>query len=161
MSDLLNRIAQEREERVQDLHLDLPIPTWDGYLVARFNIMERKRLEKFLKGRKGSQGVDNDASFLAQTLRELYLLDPEKEATGTRMEDADAYVRIEDEAGSPVKFDATLAKKLGQDEMVTAKDVVLYCFKFNELAVGAMAVKVMQWMQNTDKEVAESIVGES
>ena len=158
MSDLLARLAQEREERVQDLHLDLPIPTWDGSLVARFGILERKALEKFANAKRTPEA---DMDFLIMAVRELYVHDPDKQLEGgERMDGNIDYVRLEDDNGIPVKFDATLAAKLGQAELTTARDVIAYCFKQNTIATSAMALKVIQWMQNTDLQVAEALVGE-
>lgn len=162
--DLLAKVAQQRDERVQDLYLDLPIPSWDGALVARFDVLPRKDIQRFIQnqsmGRDRDSGIQNDASFLAAACRGLYLLDPEKESEGSRMEGDDRYVLIEGVGGSPVKFDTQLAEKLQRTELNSAAEVVMYCFKGNDVALGAMALKVFQWMQNTDKEVADSLVGE-
>lgn len=155
---VLASIAKRRDERVQDLHLDLPIPTWDGDLIARFEILPRKVVEKFATAKRS---LDNDLNFIIRATRELYLLDQSKSAPGTRMEDNGDYVRIEDdETGQPVRWDTVLAAKLEHPDLETAKAVLLYCVKDNGLAVGGLAGKLITWMQNTDAEVAEALVGE-
>lgn len=157
MSDLLARIAQEREERVQHLTLDLPVPTWDGDLIARFEIMPRKVLEDFAK-RKRTPEVDMD--FILQSVTALYVRDQEKVLDDAQRNDKDDnYALLADENGVPVKFDNRLAQKLGIPAE-KARDVLLFCFKDNTIAVSAMAIKAIQWMQNTDATVAEAIVGE-
>lgn len=154
--DLLRKISQERERRVESLHLDLPIPTWDEQLVARFEVLPRKEFEKFAKGKASP---DNDANFVIRSCAALYLHDPEHLAEGQRMEENDDYVRIEDETGMPVGFDAMLAEKLGI-KAERAIDVLMYCFKDNVLSVSALGQKVVRWMQNTDTQIAEAISGE-
>lgn len=155
---LLEGIARRRDERVQDLHLDLPVPTWDGDLVARFDIMGRKAVEKFAQAKRS---LDNDLDFIIKATRELYLHDTSRTAPGTRMENNEDYVRIEEEdTGHVVGWDSVLAEKLGHSELTSAKAVVLYCVKDNGLAVGGLAGKLITWMQNTDAEVADAISGE-
>lgn len=157
MSDILTRIAQQREERVQDLHLDLPIPTWDGALVARFEVLPRKDMEIFARRKAGSEA---DQDFLIRCTKELYVLDPGHEYEGQRMEDNDDYARIEDDQGRAVTWSEVLADKLGKPEFTKARDVLVYCFKGNMIALSGMAVRCIKWMQNTDAEVAEAISGE-
>lgn len=158
MSDLLKQIASKREERVQDLHLDLPVPTWEGDLVVRFNVLPRKQVEKFATRKRS---VEADTNFIISSTRELYLFDPNGTAPGERMEENTDYVRIEDdESGMPVRWDAVLAEKIGKSELQRAHDVLMYCVKDNALAIGWIAGRLITWMQNTDSNIAESLVGE-
>lgn len=157
MSDFLANLRQQRDERVRDLHLDLPIPTWDGALVARFDVAPRKEVEKF--GRQ-KRTQDADCDFLINHVRCLYALDREKVVDAERMEENEDYVRIEDENGLPVKFDIRLAEKMGVTDATSAREVLQYLVKFNGIAIGGMAAKLIMWMQNTDAEVADSLVGE-
>lgn len=158
--DILAKIAQDREERVQDLHLDLPIPTWDKQLVARFSVMPRKQMEKF-SDKKRTLEVDLD--FLIQACSALYAYDPEHSVEGCeRMEENEDYVRIEDEDG-PITFEERLGVKLGmtqEQDPTRARNVVLYCFKDNGIAVSGFVIRVVTWMQNTDAKVAADLVGE-
>lgn len=158
MTDFLSNLRAERDERVQDLHLDLPIPTWDGGIVARFNILPRKRVEKFAKAKRT---VEQDIDLIVEAVRELYAHDPDKQVEpGTRMAENDAYVRIEGDEGFIVKFDSVLMEKMGVKEVESARDVVRYMVKFNDIALGGLAGRLLMWMQNTDAEVADALVGE-
>jgi hypothetical protein len=157
MSDLLTNLKEQRDERVQDLHLDLPVPTWNSTLVARFDVMDRKKVEKFSKQKRT---IEADQDFVIQATRELYAYDPDKQAEGMRMEGNDDYVRIETVDGAPIKFDSVLAEKFGETALSTGREVLMYCVKDNAIAVGGLAGKLIQWMQNTDSEVADSLAGE-
>lgn len=159
MSDLLTSLKEQREERVRDLHLDLPIPTWDGALVARFDVMDRSKVERFAKQKRT---VEADQDFIINSVRELYALDKERIVTGAqRMAGNEDYVRVEDESGAPVKFDAMLATQIGEPELTKAREVLMYCVKNNAIAIGGLAARLIQWMQNTDAEVADALAGES
>lgn len=158
MSDVLIRIAQEREKRVADLHLDLPIPSWDGSLVGRFHVLPRNEVEKFSQRKAG---VEADSDFIIRATHELYILDAERNIeAAARMTDNEDYVRIEDNNGVPVLWTATLAEKLGQSEITTARAVLTYCFAGNGIAISGFSVKLVRWMQNTDTDVAQAISGE-
>lgn len=159
---LLQKLNEEREERVQDLHLDLPIPTWGGDLVARFDVMERNHVERFAKQKRS---VEADCDFVIRSVRELYMRDEDKVFEGQRMEVNPDYVRIEhdvDGVAVPVKFDKMFAEALGKaDELQSAREVLMFCVKDNALAIGGLAGKLVTWMQNTDAEIADSLAGES
>jgi len=157
MSDVLQRIAAQREERVRDLHLDLPIPSWDRALIGRFKVLPRKEVEKF--GQR-KPGPESDADFIIRATHELYIFDASHEAEGERMEENDDYVRLEDEHGTPITWTAALAEKLNQSELTRSREVLEYCFGGNMLAVSGFSVKLVRWMQNTDSQVAEAISGE-
>lgn len=157
--DVLSKISKEREERVQDLHLDLPIPTWDKDLVARFSVMPRKQMEKF-SDKKRTLEVDLD--FLIQACTALYARDVDHSFPGERMEENDDYVLVADDDG-PVTFEERLGRMLGMTEEqdpTRARNVVMYCFKDNGIAVSGFVIRVVTWMQNTDAKVAADLVGE-
>jgi hypothetical protein len=157
MSDLLSTLREQRDERVQELYLDLPIPTWDKSLVARFGVMERKEIEAI--GRR-KRNAETDMDFLIRAVQEIYAYDPGKTAEGKRMEHNESYVRVEDEQGLPILFDTRLAEKMGVEDATTARDVLRYLVKFNDIALGGMGQRVITWMQNTDADVADELVGE-
>lgn len=157
MSDFLARLAQERDERVQDVHLDLPIPSWDGSLVGRFNVVSRKQIEKFA-GRKAT--LETDMDLVIQATAALYAHDPDHAFPGERMDENEDYVRIEDEDGNVVTWTTVLAEKLGKKDLTSGRMVLNYCFRENGIAMSGFALKLFRWMQNTDSEVAEAISGE-
>lgn len=156
MTDVFTKITSAREERVKDLHLDYEVPTWDGDFVARFRVLDRKSMEKF-GTRKRSSEVDQD--FIIRALDCLYVRDPDKTQAGERMPENDDYVRVEKD-GVVVKFDQTLAEMLRVEGVTEARQVVLHVFDNNAIAMGGLVMRLIKWMQNTDADVSESIVGE-
>lgn len=162
LQGLLKKTATKRAERVKDLHLDLPIPTWDGDLVARFGILPRREVEAFSEKRRS---LDADMDFLITATHCLYARDPDHTSEGERMEENDDYVRVEAEDGRALKFEQSLGEALGmkvaeENGTIRGRTVVMYCFKDNAIAIGGFVARVVTWMQNTDAEIAERLVGE-
>lgn len=158
MSELLTNLAQEREVRVQDIHLDLPVPTWNGTLIARYNVLDRSVVEKF-SGKKRTLTMDQD--FVLQSVRELYAYDPDQTVTDAMRKDDDPdFVRVESEDGGPITFTSALAAKIGADGVEKGRDVLMFCVKDNAIAVGGLAGTLVRWMQNTDRDVAAELSGE-
>jgi hypothetical protein len=153
----LEQLKKQREQRVQDIHLDLPIPTWGRDLIGRFEVVERKIIEKIGAQRRS---LEADLDFVIRATRELYMYDPDRQAPGQRMEENEDYVRVEGEDGLAVKWDTDLATLLGEPELKSARAVVMYCLKNNAVSVGGLAETLIVWMRNTDTEVAEALVGE-
>lgn len=149
-ASLLGRIKARRDEQTANETLTLPVPTWDGELLARYRVLERKVLEKLNAAAKRKQGaaVNGDADFLIRACVGLFVVDDDGEQ-----------VALEDESG-PIRFDSRLAAKLDVPAE-TARDVVMYAFKGNDLAVGSHAAKVAQWMTDTSQEVDGEVLGES
>jgi hypothetical protein len=160
---VFSQAAKSRNVRVEDIHLDLPIPTWNGDLVGRFQVIDREVIDKFAA--QESRSKEMDADFVIKAVRELYLHDPEGAVEGdvVRMKEDPDYVRIDSDGGTPAKFDQVLAEKLGLDLEVfkTARSVLEFCFKDNYVAIGGMASSLLRWMQNTDNKVVGQLVGES
>lgn len=158
---LLKKAAEEREERVRDLHLDLPIPTWNKTLVGRFVVLDPETTKRF--GKRDPTDETAAMDILIAATKELYLLDPDSEQPGTRMEGNKDYVRLEDEEGMPVRWDERLVLMLELDPAIfkTARDILVYCFKDNLASIMSFSLTVQRWISNTDTKVAEAIVGES
>lgn len=155
---ILERIASEREQRVQDLHLDLPLPTWDGALRVRFNVLEREQTEEFSRKRRT---LETDIQFILMSAREIYVYDPKHEVTdATRHDEDDNYVRVEHDNGAPVLFTEEFAAKIGHPELTRPRDILMFSVKNNGNAVGNLAVRLSAWMGNTDARVAEDLLGE-
>lgn len=161
MTNILQRTAQERDERVKNLKQILPIPSWDGALVAQYEVLSRKLVEEFSTRKPSVQG---NMDFVLRCCTALYLRDPEGELGGTALDEEgyEGYVRIEDDHGLPVTFDQTLAEKLGMEnpDKLKARDVLAYCFKDNYIAINTVSAKLMQWMTDTDQEIAKNLLGE-
>lgn len=159
MSNLLSSIAARREERVQDLHLDLPVPTWGGDLIVRFGLLERSQVEEF--GNKSKRTTNDEMDFLLSAVRGLYVKDPHKTQPGPRMEEHDEYVQLVDDNEQPVGFTTVFAEMIGAPTMESARQVLLYSVKDNQIAIAGMAGRLVTWMQNTDAEIADALAGES
>lgn len=163
---LLARKREQRDERVQDIHLDLPVPSWNGELVIRLKVLEREQIEAFQSSRRSTGG---DSSFVAMAATEIYMYDPDKNEPGLRManpnpdiSEPERYVRLEDEHELPIVLDERFVESIGLDTNIynTPEKVVRYIFADNSLAIGSFLVRAMRWMENTDLEVSSSLVGE-
>lgn len=161
---VLERMKTTRDEKVKDLHLDLPIPTWEGGLIARFKVQDREKMEKF-GSRKRT--IDADLDFIITATDSIWVKDTEHELEGLRENEEEGglgedYVRLEHENGANIGFEAKLAELFNAPAKVQerARLVCLWCFDNNSIALGTMVVKLIKWMSNTDEEVAESLLGE-
>lgn len=150
---LLDQIRQRRDERVADESLVLPIPTWDGELLARYRVVDRKVIQGLARGvqkrsrRRGGDADDGgeaDADFLIRACVEIIAHDNETEVEETIAEG----------------YNQELAEALGINPGPSpARGVLFYLFKDNGIAVGAHAQKVAEWMTDTSKEVAGDLMG--
>lgn len=154
----LAHLKEQREERTQDLRLDLPVPTWDGDLFVRFNILPRKVVERFANKKRT---VETDMDFIIQATREFYMKDSQRQVEGALRNDNDEdYVRVESGEGTATLWPG-LAAAMDEPEVgANPHKVLMYCVKDNGLAVTGLAAKLITWMQNTDTEIAEALSGE-
>lgn len=166
-NSLLARKRAARDERVKDLSLYLPVPSWGGDLVLKLGVLERSQIEKFQEGERNAK---RDANFLAMATKEVYMHDPDQEQPGPRMpsndqiSNSEEYVLLQDEHGLPIGLDARFVESLGLDDEAALNEpdkVVLYVFANNTIAQGSFVVRVMRWMENTDVKVSGSLVGEA
>lgn len=146
---LIDRVRARREERVADEHLDLPVPTWGGELVARFRVVDSVIFERIAKRlQSGKTDTGADADFLCAACAGVFVRDDDGPLEAVLCD------------GKPVAFDKGLADVLGV-EVERAREVVYYLVKDNQLALSLFAVKVINWMQDTSAEVEGQIVGEA
>lgn len=160
----IQRVRDERDERVQDESLKLGMPTWGPSdhpdLVIEFGVVPRVQLEHFQREaakrqrkNKGQPGAsETDISFLAAACQGVYLRNPE----------TDKLVKLEKDS-LPIRLDKRLADMLALDADGPGKDshtLALYLVKDNGVALGALALKVAKWMTNTSAEVEDAILGE-
>ena len=146
---VIDRVRARRDERIADEHLDLPVPTWGGELVARFTVVDTDVLERITKRlQAGKADPGADADFLVAA------------CTGVFVREDDGPLEAVTHDGQPVAFDKRLAVVLGIDAE-RAREVVDYLVKGNRLALGSLAVRVLNWMQDTSVEVEGQIVGEA
>jgi hypothetical protein len=159
----IQRLREERDQRVAEESLKLGISTWGPAekpdLVVEFVPVERKVLEDFQvearkqvkKGLPGA-GVDVDIKFICTSARSVYLRSPE----------SGKLIRLEKD-GRPISLDRSLCEMLGLDPDGHGKNshtLLLYLVKGNEIALGSLAVTVARWMSNTSREVEDEVLGE-
>lgn len=163
--NVIERLNQEREQRVQGLHLDLPIPTWNGGVIARFTVMGRSEMEKFAKKGRTSEA---DLDFIIAACDSIWVHDPDHELEGERMAEdngspyGEDYVRLEHAGGVPIGFEQALGEQFqfNEDICKRARLVALHMFGNNTIAVGSQVVRLVQWMSNTDSKIAQDQLGE-
>lgn len=156
-SSLLGRIKEQREERLKDESLTLPIPTWGGDLLARYRVMDRKemmslarRVREIQRKTGNADAATGDTDFILKACECVLVKDPE---SGEIKELDDP------QTGMLVGYDQRLAQALGL-EVEKARDVLLHLFNNNAVAIGAHALKIARWMQDTSREVDDEVLGE-
>lgn len=146
---LLDRVRARRDERLADEHLDLPVPTWDGDLVARYRVVQGEVWERITKRlQSGKSDPNTDADFLVAACSSVLL------------RDEDGRLQPIEHEGREVGFDKGLASVLGL-EVERAREVVAFLVGDNPVALGLLSAKVVGWMQDTSAEVEGQIVGEA
>lgn len=146
---LLDSIVSRREERMADESLTLDIPTWSGELKAKYRVVERVELEKMVRALRARQtrngvteGTMADADFLIRACIGVIAHDNETEEEQTI---APGYTK-------------QLTELLGL-EFERARDLVIYLFKGNGIAMAAHAMKVARWMQDTSRPIEDDGAG--
>lgn len=143
---LLDRLKARRDERDDVLTLD--VPSWNGELKAKYQLVTRSDLEQMarkVRARATGNGDQNaglraDIDFLIKSCVGIVAEDGE---TGETMDVSTGYnAGLADALGNPE----------GTDEL---NGLVLYLFKHNGIAVSAHALKVARWMQDTSKSVED------
>ena len=137
---LLARIRAEREAHMADRHLDLPVPTWGGRLIARYRVIDKKEWKRL------SRADVDDRDLIAAACIGLFVND------GGDMQP------IEDN-GAPVVFDSVFAE-MNDQRLSDSRSVVSWAFGGEDLAVGAVARKLIDWMADTSAEV-DGALGEA
>lgn len=180
LQGLLKKTATKRAERVQDLHLDLPVPTWNGDLVMRFGVLDREIIDKIEGNRRT---VEQDYDMLVGGLESLWVYGPESDMRKaglpddeieavTRMKENENYFKLEDENGLPIKWDVRLLDAFYDEEepdeiIVEVKkdpqvsNIILWAFKGNATAVGETTGRLLVWSANTDRDVNDGLLPES
>lgn len=167
---LLSKAKEKRDKR--ENHLFLDVPSWDGTLIAEYEIIPEDELTKMgdtlsRKIRAGEwKRIDGDIELIVRACVGLWVRDPE---SGDR-------VMIEDEAGH-VGFDRII-ESLGVDgetseKIKSNKDVVKYLtaerdektggYVVNSVAIGMHAQSISRWMKDPSKRNIDidDLLGES
>jgi hypothetical protein len=140
---LLDRIKSRRDEREDVLTID--IPSWDGDLQAKYRVVDRAEIEKMVRRIRirstgnGNTGSQADTDFLINACVGVIAVDDETNV----------------ERPLTSGYTMELAEMLGRPEITTPRELVAYLFKGNTIALGAHAIKVARWMQDTTKPVED------
>lgn len=148
----LDRIKGRRAELLEDRHVDLAIPGYGGDLVGRFRPVEWEQLRKIAlrvdQSKDPRRELEGQATTLIRACRGIYI-----------RQDGEL-VPIGDDDLAPVRFDKRLAELLDIEGADTALGVLFEVFA-NDLAVTAVHNRLAAWMDRSDEEVAEELLGES
>lgn len=141
---LVDRIRARREALLADLHLDMPVPSWGGDLVARFEPVDRDALIKLSERQDAKR--HGDADFLIAACKAIYA------------KDDDGHLIPLTEGQVPSGFDEATAEALGL-EFTSARHLV-YAMCSTDVAVSSLAQRVIEWTADTSQEVDGAVVGE-
>lgn len=149
---ILDTISARRDERLRDEVLTLDIPSWDGELRAKYRVVDRVELEAMIrKLRKRSRASEGNGANQAEAADADFLI---KACVGVVAVDGDTDQTVQVSDG----FNVPLAEMLGLPTE-RARELVVYLFKGNGIAMAAHAMKVARWMQDTSKPVEDDLVG--
>lgn len=152
------QVVQEHEKATEVEELHMGFPSWGDptfpTLVVTFGVLKKERVEKFQREarkaqRAGKSTSNSDILFLCEAAKAVWLRRP----------DTEKLIKIEKD-GRPVTLDKNLGDMLGLDDEHNANSHVrmMYLAKGNEVALGAWAVQVAQWMTNTSANVANQVL---
>lgn len=149
----LDRIVKRRQDRVEILNID--IPSWDGDLIACYQVLNRSELEKMIRvirARARSNGAnaggEADLDFLIKACVEVKGYDQEK----------DVKFHISDGYDMDLADKITLYDEFGQEiEVHNPRELVASIMGKTDasIALAAHSVKVARWMQDTSKSVED------
>jgi hypothetical protein len=182
LKGLMAKTAAARNERVKELHLDLPVPSWNGDLVMRFNVVDRDKIDEL--SAKSKRGSEDEIDLLVSNVQSLWVWGPEaalkaaeideaEMAKLERMVDNENYFKLVDDRGIEIKFDIQLLDYFYDPDnpdptMVAVKEnptvkaiLVDWLYAGNRVAIGESVGRLLTWSGNTDRKVSETIVPES
>lgn len=148
---LLDRIKSRRSET--DDTLRLPVPSWNGELIAEYKVLDRTDIENMVKRIRARQSgqagvkakpdsVGADCDFLIKACGGIIAHDNE----------------TDEEEVLTNGFNSELTALLGNpDGVETARDLVLYLLKNNTVALASHSMKVARWMEDTSKPVDDPL----
>jgi hypothetical protein len=170
LKGLMAKTAAARNERVKELHLDLPVPSWNGDLVMRFNVVDRDKIDEL--SAKSKRGSEDEIDLLEAALKAAEI-DEAEMAKLERMVDNENYFKLVDDRGIEIKFDIQLLDYFYDPDnpdptMVAVKEnptvkaiLVDWLYAGNRVAIGESVGRLLTWSGNTDRKVSETIVPES
>lgn len=154
VSSILSDVTRARDEKLEAETVKLPIPTWDGDLIAEYRVLPRKLVETL--GKKSGKGdMRADMDFIARACVGIYAKHPETAQL--------IPIRVGGDNASPeaplVRYTEDLAKALGKDNLNDPYKIVRYMFKNNEVAIGTHAARIFNWMTDPSAEVDLALEG--
>lgn len=154
---ILDKVTKRRDER-DDGHEVFDIPTWEGDLKAKYKVVERVDLEKMVqrirkrqRSNGASSGVDADADFLIKACVEVIGYDAEADfevvlSPGYTMGLASMLKPVWPK-GHPQEGEPFTIKN--------PRELVIYLFNWNGIALATHGAKVARWMQDPTKPVED------
>ena len=155
---ILEKITKARDEREDTKVFD--IPTWEGDLRARYQVVGREELERMVRrirqrsrGNGTSSGVEADADFLIKACTEVIGYDADTDfevvlSPGYTMELAGMLKPVYPK-GHPMEGQPFVIK--------SPRELVIYLFKWNGIALATHGAKVARWMQDPTDPVGDPI----
>lgn len=153
---ILQKIQDRRNEREDILTTD--IPTWDGELRAKYQVVDRADIEKMIRKarissaqRNGASATEGDTDFLIKACVGVIGYDSE---TDTEFGITDGYT-MELAGMLDPKYPRGHPME-GQPVPIThPRELVAYLFKWNGVAIALHGQKIARWMQDTSKPVED------
>lgn len=147
-------LRKRREDIGSEKHHDLPIPGYQGELVARYKLLDFKVMRQIMKRMEKNRAAGDSRELLAQcdiliaACVEIFTVDKKGELMPLDPNSPD----------NPIKYDKRLSDGLGF-EASNGRQVVLGVFK-NDIALTAHHGELVMWMQGMSDEADEDFLGE-
>jgi hypothetical protein len=149
LASILDRVLEERDARLERTGtFDLPIPTWDGRMVATYGHLSAEAFDRFVSRLNPNQqaSLAQAQDILIASVRAIALVDPE---SGERTVISEGYNR-------------GLGRRLAKlDPDVTAREIVLYMMGGRAMNVAEHAGEVITFLQDGAAGVEHELTGES
>lgn len=147
VQSVLERISAERDARLRDSKtIELPIPTWDGAMVATYGHLDEANYNRYVEklGPDPKPSLGQQQDILIAACQKVELVEGD-----TRTELSDGYNR-------------RLARRLAiaEPEKALARDVVLHMVGGRTMLLTEHAGKVLEFLQGGSQEVEQKLTGE-
>lgn len=153
---LFDGLREKHREIAARKTIDIPIPGYDGDLVARYRVLDVTSEMSGIAKRVAREFTNTMEAQLWATVDGMIVacegifasdkggnLHPLSEATGS---------------DTPVKYDMQLAQFMGFTGVGSAREVVMELFGHNEVAMLDHGSQLSRWMSNTSRRVNEEFM---
>lgn len=159
---VLDRVKKRRDETLAD-EIWFDIPSWDGELKVRYNVLERTDIEKMIREvqarlRKGSKtaGSQNDFNFLIKACAGIKAVDTINDEEEILADGYDLKLVEMLDPKYPAFVNGQPHPKAGESVSInTPQELVAYLFAWNNIAIATHAQKVGLWMQTMKAPVED------